>query len=95
MTTLITEEEECELDTIDISSIKLDIFALCKRNKRLKTYVELTQRLVAYNLQVLPINMQVFKKALTAIWNVYFSYNLSYHNDMHSLDVAQMTYVLL
>jgi len=32
---------------------------------------------------------------LSRIWSGYASFNVSYHNDIHGLDVAQMTYVIL
>lgn len=41
------------------------------------------------------INAAVLRSTLQTIWAVYYSYNLSYHNDLHNLDVAQMTYLLL
>ena len=37
----------------------------------------------------------MLKQTLQLVWAAYYSYNVSYHNDMHGLDVAQMTYVLL
>ena len=40
------EREICELDTVALNTIDLDIFALAKRNKRQKTFVRIVQRLV-------------------------------------------------
>ena len=85
-----------ELETLDIGSIDLDIFMISKRNTRMATFVRLSQRFLANNLQALPqINPTVLRATLQTIWAVYYSYNLSYHNDLHNLDVAQMAYLLM
>ena len=74
----------------------MDIFRLSKRNTRKLTFVRLTQRMVAENLQDLPmINATILQDCLETIWQSYQTYNVSYHNDMHNLDVCQMTYILL
>mgnify|MGYP001478466373 FL=1 len=43
-----------ELETIDVGSIDLNIFEISKRNTRMNTFVRLSQRFVADNLQALP-----------------------------------------
>ena len=54
-----------ELETLDIGSIDLDIFMISKRNTRMATFVRLSQRFVANNLQALPqINPAVFRATL-------------------------------
>ena len=84
------------METVDIGSIDLNIFELSRRNTRMQTFVRLAQRFTQDNMTALPmINATVLRSTLQTIWAVYYSYNLSYHNDMHNLDVAQMTYLLL
>ena len=76
--------------------MELDIFRLSKRNQRKRTYVRITQRMVADNLAELPmINATTLERCLGSIWENCRSYNVSYHNDMHNLDVGQMTYIIL
>ena len=41
------------------------------------------------------INATTLEKCLESIWENCKSYNVSYHNDMHNLDVGQMTYIIL
>ena len=54
-----------ELEALDIGSIDLDIFMIAKRNTRMATFVRLSQRFVANNLQALPqINPAVFRATL-------------------------------
>jgi len=54
-----------ELETLDVGSIDLDIFAISKRNTRMKTFVRMSQRLVADNLQALPqINQAVLRATI-------------------------------
>ena len=54
-----------ELETLDIGSIDLDIFMISKRNTRMATFVRLSQRFVANNMQALPqINPAVFRATL-------------------------------
>ena len=85
-----------ELQTVDIGSLELDIFALAKRNQRKATYVTLTKRMLAEALQNLPqIQMGVLDSFLERVWQTQRDFNVSYHNDMHCLDVTQMTYILL
>ena len=87
--------DSSELETVDIESIDLDIFALSKRCSRKQTFVRITQRLVADQLQVLPVSVATLKTFLETVWQSYRGYNVSYHNEMHNLDVAQMTHILL
>ena len=52
--------------------------------------------MVADNLANLPmIDTRILDNCLGKIWQCYRSFNVTYHNDMHSLDVSQMTYILL
>jgi len=89
-------ETNTNLQTVDIGSIDLNIFALCKANTRKRTFVQLAKRFVAEDLPQVPaINPGKFGTFLDTVFDNYRSYNVSYHNDMHNLDVAQMTYILL
>ena len=88
--------DSTELQTVDIGSVELDIFALAKRNKRKVTFVTITKRLLEQPLQNLPqISDGVLTSFLERIWQTQRDYNVSYHNEMHNLDVAQMTHILL
>ena len=81
---------------LDLASIDLDIFALSKRNTRKRTFLTLTQHFVQTNLQFVPeISLNMLQDFLSAVYAWYEQYNVSYHNEMHSLDVAHMSYVLL
>jgi len=82
-------DSEHDLQTVDIGSVDLDIFALCKANTRKKTFVQLTRRFVADDLLQLPsIDQNKFTTFLETVFDKCRSYNVSYHNDMHNLDVA-------
>ena len=86
-----------DLATVDIGSIDLNLFALCKANTRKRTFVQLSNRLIEEEFRQLPESLDQAKlnSFLEALFANYHSYNVSYHNDMHCLDVAQMTYLLL
>ena len=52
--------------------------------------------MVADNMMELNgINTATFQHTLETLWHEYSDYNVCYHNDMHCLDVAQMTYIVL
>ena len=92
----IVVDSSFELETADLTNIDLDIFSLSKRNTRKVTYIRLMQRMVQDNmLEVRQINAATFQNTLETLWSSYADYNISYHNDMHCLDVAQMTYILM
>ena len=92
----IVVDSAYEIETADLTSIDLDIFALSKKNNRKRTYVRLIQRMVADNMVDLPeVNMATFQVTLETLWQSFNDYNVGYHNDMHCLDVAQMNYILL
>lgn len=93
---MVDNQVNDELETVSIDSVDLDIFALAKRNKRKPTFVRIVQRLVEKPLNLMPqINQEVMQQFLERIWQKQRDFNVSYHNDMHCLDVAQMTYILL
>ena len=74
---------------MDICNLDLDIFALAKRNTRKRTFVTMTKRFLDTSLQFVPeITEESVTRFLETIWQTYRTYNVSYHNDMHSLDVA-------
>jgi calcium/calmodulin-dependent 3',5'-cyclic nucleotide phosphodiesterase len=89
-------ETNTNLLTVDIGSIDLNVFALCKANTRKRTFVQLAKRFVVEDLPQVPaINQGKYSTFLDTLFDSYRSYNVTYHNDMHGLDVAQMTYILL
>ena len=58
--------------------------------------MQLSRRFLADNLVHVPeIDHNVLNNFLEALFDVYKGFNVSYHNDMHCLDVAQMTYILM
>ena len=91
-----SSQESNELDTLDIGSPDLDMFGICKRNTRKRSFIQLTKKMITQPMRALPqISEQVLEQFLGQIWQGYRDFNPSYHNDMHGLDVAQMTYILL
>ena len=39
--------------------------------------------------------IKILDQFLSSIWQGYAAYNVSYHNDIHGLDVAQMSFIIL
>lgn len=74
----------------------MNLFALCKANTRKRTFVELGQRFVGDDLAKVPqLQIEKLNLFLESLADNYREFNVSYHNDMHCVDVAQMTYILL
>ena len=75
----------------------MDIFSLCKVHGDQTAIVTLTQRLLYDSLDQIGSNLLKDKvnESVIQIQEGYAQFNVSYHNDKHGFDVAQMTYILL